>query len=277
MKGLVTRKKSMFSKPFFWGLLVLVFLLGIIGVISASRGGVGGQSLVRKGAGEYLLVYSGAGLRHPMHEVGEVFAKEFGLKIKNVHGGSGHILSQAKLSGKGDVFIPSSLYFFDIANEAGVVGDKQYIAYHVPVIAVLGGNPARIKGLPDLARPGVEVILGDEKVTAIGRVTAKIIAEAGLTAALAKNTVGKTVTVTELLVRLVMGQADAAIVWEPIATAVEEIEVIKIAEEQNQIDIISASVFKKSQNKEIAREFIDFLISDQSKEIFRRHGFQPVE
>lgn len=276
MKGLAAHKKTMIGKLLFFGAL-LVFLVSVTGATSGCGNGADGQNLARKGEGEHLLIYSGAGLRHPVNEVSEVFAEEFGVEIKIVFGGSGHILSQARLAGKGDVFIPGSLYFFDIASEEGLVECKQYIAYHVPVIAVPEGNAARIKGLPDLGRPGVEVILGDEKVTAIGRVTAKIIAEAGLTGALAKNTVGKTVTATELVTRLVMGQADAAIVWEPIVTAVEGIEVIEIAEEQNQVDIIPASVFKKSQNKEAAREFIDFLTSERGREIFRKHGFKPVE
>jgi len=224
-----------------------------------------------------LQVYSGAGLRKPMDEIGKLFTEKFGVKVHYSYAGSAQNLSQIELSGKGDVYVPGSLYYYDLAKEKGLVDEKKDVAYHIPVIGVPRGNPANIKSLADLGKKDVRVALADEKSAAIGKLAQKLLEENNLKESVARNTVAKAATVNELVVYLTMKQADASIIWEDNALAAEEIEVIEIPKEKNMIKTIPVCVIKNSQQMELARQFVDFTASAAGKEIFQKHGFKPVE
>jgi len=127
-----------------------------------------------------LLVYSGAGLKKPMEEIKKVFESKYGVKIEYTYGGAAQLLSQIELSKKGDVLITGSMDSYKVAENKQLVYPFKEVALHIPVIGVPKGNPAGIKSLEDLAKPGVKVILGDEKANAVGAAAQRIIQKSGL-------------------------------------------------------------------------------------------------
>ena len=62
-----------------------------------------------------LLIYSGAGLIHPVSEIISIFERENRIKIKAIYGGSGEIFAQAILRKEGDIFLPGAHYYTEIA------------------------------------------------------------------------------------------------------------------------------------------------------------------
>ena len=223
-----------------------------------------------------LLVYSGAGLRKPMDEIGKVFEEKFGVKIDYTYAGSAQNLSQLQLVGEGDVYIPGDLYYYEQAKEKGLTIYEKDIAYHIPVIAVPKGNPAGIKSLDDLCRNDVEIVLGDEKAAAIGKVSQKILTNNNIAEEVNKNVVAKTATVNELVVYIAMKQADGAIIWEDNVNGVEDIEIVRIPNEKNEIKTIPVCVLSFTDKKELAIQFADFVASETGKGIFEKHGFKPL-
>lgn len=169
-----------------------------------------------------LLVYSGAGLKKPMTEIAEVYSEENGTKIEHVFAGSSQLLSQIELTGKGDVFIVGSAKAYKASEEKGLTYPAKEVAYHNPIIGVPKGNPANIESLEDLAKPGIKVILGDEKSNAIGDTSQKLIEKTGLTG-INDNVIAKTATINELVVHLESKDADAAIITEDCAHGNENI------------------------------------------------------
>jgi len=163
--------------------------------------------------------------------------------------------------------------YIEIATEKGLVGYKTPIAYHIPVITVPLGNPARITGLEDLIRPGVKVVCGDPKVAAIGKIGNKILAKNGLKEAFWKKDVDTTATMNELIIYIAMGQADAALNWWDTVKSVEKIEVVQIPKEKNLVKVIPIGVTTFSEHPESARGFVDFCASKEGLAIFRKHGF----
>ncbi len=255
--------------------LALVFIL-ILVLVGCGDGSEGIEESEKVEEDLTLLVYSGAGLKKPMTKIAKVFEEEHGIKIDYVFAGSTQLLSQIELSAKGDVFIVGSHKAYDISKEKDLTLPAKQVAYHNPIIGVPKGNPANISSLEDLANPGVEVILGDEKANAIGETSQKIIEETGLDA-INENVVSKTATVNELVVHLDSKNADAAIITEDAAFQNENIETIEIPEEINIKQIIPVGVLKESKYLDEANLFVDFISSDRGKEIFNEYGFPPVE
>ena len=223
-----------------------------------------------------LLVYSGAGLKKPMEDIKKVYEQKNNIHIEYIYAGSAQLLAQTELSGKGDVLITGSMDSYEVAKKKGLVKSCSSVAYHIPAIAVPKGNPAGIKTLADMAKPGVKVALGDEKANAVGVAAQEIIKKTGLDG-INTNTVVKTATVNELAIYLASGNVDAAIITKDNAVGNKDIEVIDIPADQNSIKTIPISVLSKTKHASQANAFAAFVASPEGKAIFGKDGFTPIK
>jgi molybdate transport system substrate-binding protein len=221
---------------------------------------------------ESLLVYSGAGLKSTMEEIGKAFTDKYGISIEYTYGGSGTLISQMNLTQKGDVFIPGSTTEYTTAKSKGLVGDYQLVGYHVPVIAVQKGNPKGITSIKDFANPGLKIALGDTNATAIGKAGAKMFKNFNITGAVEKNVVTRTPTINELTVIMNLGQADVTLLTLDQIN-LEKMDAISIPTSDNVVLIVPVGVTSFTKNPDNARKFADFVASDEGKAIFEKHGF----
>ena len=221
---------------------------------------------------ESLLVYSGAGLKSTMEDIGKAFTDKYGIGIQYTYGGSGTLTSQMNLTQKGDVFVPGSTTEYATAKSQGLVGDYQLVGYHVPVIAVQKGNPKGITSIKDFANPGLKIALGDTNATAIGKAGAKMFRNFNITGAVEKNVVTRTPTINELTVIMNLGQADVTLLTLDQIN-LEKMDAISIPTSDNVVLIVPVGVTKFTKNPENARKFADFVASDEGKAIFEKHGF----
>lgn len=227
--------------------------------------------------GDTLMVYSGAGLSKAMDEIGQAFEKKYGAKVNFNYAGCAQLLSQMEINKKGDAFVGGSLNDMEIAKEKGFTDKYVEVAYHIPAIAVPAGNPAKITCLADLTKPGIKLVLGDEKSNAIGKKGIKIFTKNQLQESIAGNVVVRDATVNEIITHIAMKQGDAGLIWEDNGFDAKDIEVISIPEEQNVIDKVPVCVLNFTENQELAQTFADFVSSEDGKAIFIKHGFKAVE
>ncbi|CAD6493867.1 MAG: Bacterial extracellular solute-binding protein [Candidatus Argoarchaeum ethanivorans] len=221
-----------------------------------------------------LMVYSGAGMRKPMDEIGSLFEQKHGVSVNYNYGGSNTLLSQIELIKTGDAYMPGATMYIEKAREKGFVDYEQNIAYHVPVIAVPEGNPAGVTCLNDLTKPGVKVVLGDAKAAACGKIADKILEKNEIFDAVNANVIARSATVNELVVYTCMGTTDASIIWQASLIGTEdETDIIEIPTEQNIIKVIPVGALTFSENKDYAKVFVDFVSSDEGKAVFEKHGF----
>jgi len=220
-----------------------------------------------------LMVYSGAGMKKPMDEIGQLFEQQYGVAIQYNYTGSGAQLSQMELTEEGDAFMPGAAMYLDTAEEKGFVTYRQNVAYHIPVITVPAGNPANIACLEDLARDGVTLVWGDPEVAAIGKTGNGILEKAGLNEAVWKNVVATFPTMNEVMTQISLGQADAAMNWWDTVKSDESIEVVQIPRAQNDIKLIPIGALSFSRYPETAKQFVDFCVSEEGKAVFEKHGF----
>jgi len=231
-------------------------------------------------AGNPLLVFAGAASKPPTEEVAAVFEKETGIKVDLLFGGSGYVLSQMILGKKGDLYFPGSSDFMELAKKKGVVlsETERKVVYLVPAINVYKGNPKNIRKLSDLTRAGLRVVIARPDTVCVGLYAVEII-EKNLTPSqidrVRKNIVNyaesceKTATYVSLL------SADAVIgwsvfqYWDP-----ERIETIRLAKEEVlRIGYIPIAISRYTRDSNNAQKFIDFLLSERGKAIFRKHHY----
>jgi len=227
----------------------------------------------RQPGGRQLLLYCGAGIRPPVAEIVELFRERHGVTVQCDFAGSEVLLNKAKLSRRGDLFMPGDQYYVAQAHSAGLIASTHVVAYFVPVILVQRGNPKNIQSLADLSRPDLKIGLGDARACAIGRVSSQLLANQGIDEQ-KLPVVYRSVTVHDLGNQIKLKSLDAVIVWDAVAAYYSrDGEVVRIPLEQNQIATIAVGILKSSENPELAAKLVDFLTSPEGKEIFARHRY----
>lgn len=225
------------------------------------------------GYAEKIMVYCGAGMKKPMDEISLAFQEKYGTIITVNYGGSNALLSQMELTKEGDAYMPGASLYLETAVEKGLIDYRQPVCYHIPVITVPKGNPANITSIEDMGREGVTLIWGDPEVAAIGKTGKKILENIGLYDKVWPNVIATFPTMSEVMLQIALGQADASINWWDTVKSVDDIDLIEIPIEQNEIKVIPIGTTTFSKNPETAKAFVDYCASEEGKAIFKKNGF----
>jgi molybdate transport system substrate-binding protein len=224
-----------------------------------------------------LTVFAAAGAKPALDEISRKFEAQYHAAVEVTYGGGGEVLSQMELSRSGDVYVAPEQRFMEMAVEKKVVIPETItiIAHMIPVIALPKDNPRNIKTLEDLANPGVKVAVTRKETTLLGEYAPEIFAKAGLAEEIGNNIVTEAARPDNLLTMLIMKQVDAGIIWNFYEVqASDEIQVIYLAPEQlTGVGEMRAAVSSYTTNTNMSQQFVNFLTSPESKEIFGRLGY----
>lgn len=257
------------------GFLLSIFVALAVGCARKSGTGVTPASAppakVEKAS---LMVFAGAANKPPLTELCQDFEKANNCVVNVTFAGSGMLLTQITTEKVGDVYVPGSDDFMQKGKEKGAIdaASERLVAWLVPVINVAKGNPKGIKGLEDLAKPGVKVCLADAKAVCLGAVADQILQAAGLEERVKKNVVTYALSCEEVENRVETGEVDAAIGWDVFDHwAPEKIENVPIPKVARRY--ISAAVVAFSSQKELAQKFVDFVSSSQGNAVYSKYGY----
>ncbi len=267
MDGKRNRKKPVYYIAAL--ILALAFLFARTGVYRLDSGG-------EESGG--LFFYCGAGLRPVAEEIVREFTAKTGIRVRTDFNASNLLLGKIQVSGEGDLFMPGDEYYTRKAREQGLARTSRPVAAFVPVIMVGEGNPRGIESVEDLAGEGLNLGLADERTAAIGRLARMIFEKNSVPPGkIEENLVYDSVTVHDLATSVELGHIDAAVVWEPVALRYENADIVHIPEEKNIISPIPLAVLSCSENVPAAEKFMDFVLSERGREIFRKHNYGEIK
>ncbi len=253
----------------------LIFLFIVLFLISLPLQGWAGTS--EKG---YLLIYVGAASRPPTEEAAHVFEEKTGVKVGLNIGGSGVVLSQLKLTRRGDLYFPGSSDYMELAKREGIVfpETEAKIVYLVPAINVQQGNPKNIKALMDLTRPGLRVAIANPENVCVGAYAIEVIERLFSDeekAAFRKNLVNYTESCERTANVISLKAVDAVIGWSVFEHwDPSRIQTISLKPgEIPRVGYIPIAIVRYTNNRVLAQQFIDFLLSPEGKAIFRKYNY----
>lgn len=231
-------------------------------------------------AEDRLMIFAGSISKPATEEAASEFEKETGIKVELAFGGSGYVLSQMILSQRGDIYFPGSSDFMEIAKKKGAVlpETEKKVVYLVPAINVQKGNPKDIQTLRDLTRPGLRVAIANPEGVCIGAYAVEII-EKRFTpeekAAFKRNLVNYTESCEKTAAVISLKAVDAVIGWRVFEDwNPERIQTIPIsASEIIRIGYIPIAISKYTKDKANAQRFIDFVLSEKGREIFKKYHY----
>ncbi|WP_456457632.1 molybdate ABC transporter substrate-binding protein [Nitratifractor sp.] len=227
-----------------------------------------------------LLVFAGSASQPPTEEAAKAFEKKTGIHVDLVFGGSGYVLSQMKLTHRGDLYFPGSSDYMQKAKREKLVDPKteKIIVYLVPAINVRRGNPKNIHTLKDLTRPGIKVAIANPEGVCVGDYAVEIL-EKNFTPKekeqFRKNLVNYTSSCSKTANAISLNQADAVLGWRVFEKwNPDRIQTVPLkAEEIARIGYIPIAVSIYSRHPKLARKFIAFLLSPEGKAIFAKYHY----
>lgn len=171
-------------------------------------------------------------------------------------------------------------------HEEGLVGPSRTYASNVLTLLVGAGNPAHVRGLPDLARPGLRLALPDPETEGIGRLALLALTAAGGNRLHdevfdAKRRAGETVLTSihhrQSPALLAEDRTDVAFMWETEAlhhlAMGAPVEMVPIDSAFNQRGEYAAAAVNAAPHRQSAERFLDFLTGPIGHAVYEKFGF----
>lgn len=210
-----------------------------------------------------ITVLAAASLTGAFTKIGADFQKEHpGTSVKFSFAGSSTLVTQIQQGAPADVFAsadqPNMQKLVDAALNQG---SPQTFARNRLEIVVHAGNPKLIRGMSDLARSGLIVILCAPAVPC-GRYGSRALQMAGV----AVKPASLETDVKAVVSKVALGEADAGIVYvTDVKAGGSSVEGVAIPDGQNVVATYPIVTLKDSQNLPLAKAFLGFVLENDAE------------
>lgn len=230
------------------------------------------------GGGSEVLVFAASSLTEAFGETGRRFEEANPTAtIRFVFGPSDALAAQINNGAPADVFASASETWMEaVRDQPPGVSDEGTFARNRLVIITPPDDPAGIASLEDLGEPGVKLVLAAEDVPA-GTYAREALDGVGVAEGAAANVVSNEEDVKAVVQKIVLGEADAGIVYvTDVTTDVEpSVRAVPIPRADNVIATYPIAVVASSEHGSLAGSFVEYLRSRDGQEILRSYGFLP--
>ncbi|MGD9697213.1 MAG: molybdate ABC transporter substrate-binding protein [Thermoleophilia bacterium] len=188
-------------------------------------------------------------------------------------GGSNTLALQITRGAPADVFASAAPNYTQDLYKQGVVEKPVFLTFNRLAVIVPKSNPAGIRSVYDLAKPGVKLVIGAQAVP-VGSYTRTVFRTLGLSRALS-NVVSQESDVKSVVGKVALGEADAGVSYVTDARAaagrITPVAIPSWAQPKVRYEI---AVVKASRNKAAARAFIAKATGPAGRKIMAQAGFK---
>jgi molybdate transport system substrate-binding protein len=230
----------------------------VLALLLAGCGSVPAPSGPPDPVGGTLTVFAAASLTEAFTRIGADFhALHRGANVKFNFAGSPTLVTQLDQGAEADVFASADQANMDRVTAAGLgSGAPRVFSRNRLEIVVEKGNPKRITGLADLARPGTLVVLAGPTVPA-GRYAAQALQAAGVHV----TPVSQETDVKSVVSKVALGEADAGIVYvTDVRAGGSMVSGVAIPDPDNVVATYPLVVLKGTANPVAGRAFVTYLL-----------------
>lgn len=245
--------------------------LSLLLTVSATAAGpaCGGRS-----AESVVHVSAAASLTEAFTELAKAYEAEHpGVRVETNFAASSALARQVNDGAPVDVLATADEATMKMVADAGNASDPRVFARNRLAILVGRDNPKAIRGLADLARPDVALLLCAPQVPC-GRSASAALAKAGVDAepeSFEEN-------VKAVVSKVTLGEADAGIVYATdVKAAGERAQGLNIAGADD-VSLVAAypiAVTKQAVGSQAAEDWVGFVMSARGQETLARFGFLP--
>ena len=248
----------------------LAALLLTIGLPTLASGSVVAQS------NSNLLVSAAASLKEALEEIKPLYRQsKANVNISYNFGSSGALQQQIEQGAPADIFISAAKKQVDALEKTGllVAGTRNIIAKN-KLVLVVPKNAVSITSFYNLKDAKVKKIaIGEPRTVPAGQYGQQVLEKLKIWSEIKSKLVFAN-NVRQVLASVETGNVDAGLVYITDAKISDKVKVVVTADEKYHSPIIyPLAVIKGSKNVDTAKEFSQFLSSNQAKAVFRKYGF----
>ncbi len=235
-----------------------------------------------------LTVFTAASLTGAFGEIGEMYENETGIHVAFNFDGSQALRTQLENGAYADLFASANMKQMNAVRESGLVNNSSVAIFTRNKLSLIvpKDNPANIRNLTDLARPGVKIVMGTKDVP-VGDYALQIIAKLGNDSAygpdyeteVMANVISQETSVSYVVTKVALGEADAGFAYVSDVTQdmISKIDKIVIPDEYNIIAEYPMGMLMESKYPGESLVFMDLVMSDEGRAVLEKYGFDPVE
>ena len=214
--------------------------------------------------GRELTVYAAASLT-------DVFPR-IGANARYSFGGSDELATQIREGAPADVYAAASSKYPQELYDEGLVDKPVTFAFNQLVVIVPKDNPAGIRTVQDLTRPGTKLVVAAQGVPA-GDYTRTLLTDLRLEDALA-NVVSNEDDVKGVVAKVSIGEADAGFVYATDAAAArDDVRVLDLPEGSQPRIEYQIAVVKGSDGTRAANAFVQKVVGPEGRQALEAAGF----
>jgi accessory colonization factor AcfC len=225
-----------------------------------------------------LHVFSAGAVAPPIKKCAEVFRAKSGTEFNFTVNKAEILIEEIAKTREGDLLTCGSEFILDHAQLKGLVlkETRKSLGSRTSAILVRKGNPKKIKSMSDLAKQGTQV--GVSVSGCLTGVWDDLATKAGLTEQIRKNSVAYADGCGELMSFINKKKVDAILGWDAFKNLnMQTMDIIKLPEDLQVHRSTAIGIISYSTNKELAKKFIDFLVSEKGKKIYEEYGWHHAE
>jgi molybdate transport system substrate-binding protein len=247
----------------------LIARCGAVVMLTAGCSGGSGSGESSASGGD-LTVFAAASLQKTFTQLGDRFEQANpDTTVRFNFGGSSDLVAQLQQGAPADVLASADTATMDkaVADDL-IAGEPEDFATNSLAIAVPAGNPGRVDSFAALSDPGLRVVVCAPQVPC-GAATGQVEENTGVTL----DPVSEESSVTDVLGKVMSGQADAGVVYvTDIAAAGDTVEGVAIAESDNAVNTYPIAVLADSANAALAARFEAYVMGP-GQEVLAESGF----
>jgi molybdate transport system substrate-binding protein len=223
-----------------------------------------------------LIVSAAASLKEVLEEIKPLYQQsKSNVNISYNFGSSGALQQQIEQGAPADIFISAAKKQVDALEQKGllVAGTRNIIAKN-SLVLIVPKNVVGITNFYSLKDAEVKKIaIGEPRSVPAGQYAQQVLEKLKIWTEVKSKLVFAN-NVRQVLASVESGNADAGLVYITDAKISNQIKVVVTADEKYHSPIIyPLAVVKRSKNINAAKEFSQFLSSDQAKAVFKKYGF----
>lgn len=232
-----------------------------------------------------INVFAAASLRDAFNEIGKNFEKKNpNTKITFNFAGSQQLAEQIGYGAPADVFASANTRLMDAVIKTTRVtsGTQDVFARNRLIVVMPRNNPARIRTLQDLAKPGLKLVLA-AKAVPVGQYALDFLNKASAKPAFGRtfsqtvlsNVVSFEEDVRAVFSKVALGEADAGIVYssDVVADKKNTVRTLTIPDDLNTLATYPIAPLNDSQNAALAQQFVNYVLSKDGQAILSKFGF----
>ena len=236
-----------------------------------------------------LTAFAAASLTEAFTEIGQQFEADHpGVKVVFNFAGSQALAAQLGEGAPADVFASANTKEMTNAIASGRVADgsQKTFAHNKLVVIYPRDNPAGLAKLQDLANSGLKLVLAAAEVP-VGKYSVEFLDKAIQDAAfettfkddVLKNVVSYEDNVKSVLTKVVLGEADAGIVYltDISLDNAGKVGRLDIPDALNAVATYPIAAVSDAAQPDLAQAFVELVVSAQGQAILAKYGFLPAD